>query len=444
MFIDQDIEMKRLFSGALFCLAALLPVLAEAGVRIEHWTAPSGARVYFVSSHALPILDVRVDFSAGAAFDPPGKSGVASFTSSLLDSGAKLGDNELNEEQIAEKLADIAAQLGASTDVDRAGISLRTLSAPKEREAALALMRAVLSAPTFPADILAREKVRAAAAIQEADTRPDSIAGKRFQQAIYPGHPYGVVPTVASVGAVTRDDVTTFWRDHFGARRAVVSIIGDVTRAEAELIAARLTDALPDAPAETPLPAVTAPARASIKVAHPAMQSHIHIGLPAIKRGDADFYPLLVGNYVLGGGGFVSRLMKEVREKRGYAYSVYSYFDPRRLEGPFEIGLQTKRVQAGDAIKVVEATLEAFLKDGPNPQELKAARQNLVDGLALKLDSNAKILGYLAVIGFYGLPLTYLDDYPRKIEAVTAQQVREAFARHVKPENMVTVIVAAD
>lgn len=436
--------MKKLFSGALFCLAALLPLLAEAGVRIEHWMAPSGARVYFVSSHALPILDVRVDFSAGAAFDPPGKSGVASLTSSLLDSGAKLGESELNEEQIAEKLADIAAQLGASTDVDRAGISLRTLSAPKEREAALALMRAVLSAPTFPADILAREKVRAAAAIQEADTRPDSIAGKRFQQAIYPGHPYGVVPTVASVGAVTRDDVTTFWRDHFGARRAVVSIIGDVTRAEAEAIAARLTDALPDAPAETPLPAVTAPARATIKVAHPAMQSHIHIGLPAIKRGDADFYPLLVGNYVLGGGGFVSRLMKEVREKRGYAYSVYSYFDPHKLEGPFEIGLQTKRAQAADAIKVVGTTLDAFLKDGPTPQEMKAARQNLVDGLALKLDSNAKILGYLAVIGFYGLPLTYLDDYPRKVEAVTAQQVREAFARHVKPESMVTLIVAAD
>ena len=436
--------MNRIFARVLLGLVTLLPLLAQAGVNIEHWTAPSGARVYFVASHALPILDVRVDFSAGTAYDPAGKSGVASLTNSLLDSGAKFGDAELNEEQIAEKLADIAANLSASTDADRAGISLRTLSAQKERAAALALMRAVLSAPTFPPDALAREKVRAAAAIQEADTRPDAIVGKRFQQAIYPGHPYGVVPTVASVGAITRDDVTTYWRSHFGARRAVVSIIGDITRAEAEAIAARLTEALPDAPGAAALPAVTQPGRAEIKVAHPAMQSHIHIGLPAIKRGDADFFPLLVGNYVLGGGGFVSRLMKEVREKRGYAYSVYSYFDPHKLEGPFEIGLQTKRAQAGDAIKVVDTTLGAFLKDGPTPQELKAAKQNLVDGLALKLDSNAKILGYLSVIGFYGLPLNYLDDYPQKVEAVTAQQVREAFARHVKPEHLVTVVVAAD
>ncbi len=448
--LHGNVSMNRIFSiftiftTLLLSLFALLPMQAQAGVNIEHWTAPSGARVYFVSSHALPILDVRIDFSAGTAYDPPGKSGVASLTNSLLDSGAKLGDVVLNEEQIAEKLADIAANLGMSTDADRAGVGLRTLVAPKEREAALALMRAVLSAPTFPDEVLAREKVRSAAAIQEAETRPDSIAARRFQQAIYPNHPYGVVPTVASIGAITRDDVTTYWRTHFGAHRAVVSIIGDVTRAEAELIAARLTDALPDAPDAVMLPVVTSPARIELRLPHPAMQSHIYIGLPAIKRGDADLFPLLVGNYVLGGGGFVSRLMKEVREKRGYAYSVYSYFDPRKLEGPFAIGLQTKRAQAADAIKVVEATLDGFLKNGPTPQELKAAQQNLVDGLALKLDSNAKILGYLAVIGFYGLPLDYLDNYAHKVEAVTAQQVREAFARHVKPEHMVTVVVAAD
>ena len=228
----------------------------------------------------------------------------------------------------------------------------------------------------------------------------------------------------------------------------MVSIIGDITRAEAEALAAQLTDALPgpatEASAETQLPAVTLPKRETIQLPHPAAQSHIHIGLPALKRGDADYFPLLVGNYVLGGGGFVSRLMKEVREKRGYAYSVYSVFDPRKLEGPFEIGLQTKRAQAGDAIKVVETTVAEFLKTGPSPTELRAAKQNLIDGLALRLDSNAKILGYLSLIGFYGLPLTYLDDFPRNVEAVTAQQVREAFARHVQREHVVTVVVAAD
>jgi zinc protease len=181
-----------------------------------------------------------------------------------------------------------------------------------------------------------------------------------------------------------------------------------------------------------------------IRIAHPAAQSHIYVGMPGVRRGDADFFPLLVGNYSLGGGGFVSRLMNEVREKRGYAYSVYSYFMPRKLEGPFQIGLQTKREQSAAALKVVNDTLSGFLKSGPTPAELKAAKQNLVDGLALRLDSNAKLLGYLSVIGFYGLPLDYLDTFAARVNAVTAEQVKAAFARHVKPEHLVTVIVAGD
>jgi len=189
---------------------------------------------------------------------------------------------------------------------------------------------------------------------------------------------------------------------------------------------------------------VKKPQREMIKVPHPAAQSHVHVGLPAISRSDPDYFPLLVGNYTLGGGGFVSRLMKEVREKRGYAYSVHSYFAPRKLEGPFEIGLQTKREQVGDALKVVDQVLTEYIAKGPTPQELAAAKKNMVDGLALRMDSNAKLLGYLSAIGFYGLPLTYLDDFPAKVKAVTVEQVKAAFARHVKAENLVTVVVAAD
>ncbi|HNQ58779.1 MAG TPA: insulinase family protein, partial [Candidatus Desulfobacillus denitrificans] len=160
--------------------------------------------------------------------------------------------------------------------------------------------------------------------------------------------------------------------------------------------------------------------------------------------GDPDYIPLLVGNYVLGGGGFVSRLMKEVREKRGYAYSVYSYFQPQRQPGPFEVGLQTKRDQAGAALKVVEEVLAGFLEGGPSGEELKAAQRNLVDGFPLRIDSNRKLLEYLSVIGFYGLPLTYLDDFPRKVQAVTAADIRAAFARHVRPAHFVTVIVGGE
>ena len=425
----------------IFILMSMLtPALALAGVKIEHWTAPTGAKVYFIETHVLPILDVQIDFSAGGVFVPADKSGLAGLTRSLLDAGA----GDMDEERISARVVDLGARMGGGADSDRASVSLRTLSSKTEREAALDLMRTVLSAPTFPQSVLDREKARTIAGIRESETRPDAIAGKRFAAAIYPGHPYGVSSSVESVGAITRDDLVAFHRRHYGAKGAVVSIIGDVSRTEAEAIARSLTEALSPGGAELVPPPVRKPSREMIKVPHPAAQSHVHVGLPAISRSDPDYFPLLVGNYSLGGGGFVSRLMKEVREKRGYAYSVHSYFAPRKLEGPFEIGLQTRRDQVGDALKVVEQVLTDYIARGPTPQELAAAKKNMVDGLALRMDSNAKLLGYLSVIGFYGLPLTYLDDFPGKIKAVTAEQVKAAFARHVKAENLVTVVVATD
>ena len=427
----------------LFVALCLFAVSARAGFNIEHWTTSSGARVYFVASRALPMLDVRIDFAAGSAYLPAEEAqfaGLAGMTSELMETGVA----GLDEEKIAARLADIGARLSASSGLDRASLSLRTLSSPAERDAALDLMHAVLATPTFPGEALEREKARNISAIQEAETRPDSIAAKRFSAAIYPGHPYGVSATVGSIGRITREDLIAFWRGHYGARRAVVTIVGDASRAEAEKIASRLTEALPDAPSELKLPAVTLPERQTLRIPHPAAQSHIYIGLPLIRRGDADFFPLLLGNYVLGGGGFVSRLMQEVREKRGYAYSVYSTFSPLKREGPFQIGLQTKRAQAGEALKVVDTTLTKFLKEGPSESELRDAKRHLIDSQALSLDSNAKILATVSIIGFYGLPLDWIAAFPGRIKAVTAAQVREAFARRVKPEHLVTVIVAGD
>jgi len=424
----------------VFLLSLFMSTLAMAGVRIQHWTAPSGAKVYFVETRAVPILDVQIDFAGGGVFVPAAKSGLAGLTRSMLEAGAA----DLDEEKIAGRLVDIGAHLGGGVDSDRASVSLRTLSEKLERDAAIDLMRTVLSTPTFPQAVLDREKGRSIASIREAETRPDAIAAKRFAAAIYPGHPYGRSPTAETVGAITRDDVVEFYRRYYGAQGAVVSIIGDVSRAEAEAIAQRLTDALPPGGGNLVPPEVTKPARATIRIDHPAAQSHVHVGLPAIRRTDPDYFPLLVGNYTLGGGGFVSRLMNEVREKRGYAYSVYSYFAPRKLEGPFEIGLQTKREQVGDALKVVDEVLAGYIAGGPTAKELAAAKKNLVDGFALRMDSNAKLLGYLSTIGFYGLPLTYLDDFPARVKAVTTEQVKAAFARHVKAESLVTVVVAAD
>jgi zinc protease len=180
------------------------------------------------------------------------------------------------------------------------------------------------------------------------------------------------------------------------------------------------------------------------RIAHPASQSHILVGAPAITRGDPDFFALTVGNYVLGGGGFVSRLTREVREKRGLAYSVYSYFSPMAQPGPFQIGLQTQKAQTNEALKVVRDNLAAYLRDGPTPAELKAAKDNLVGGFALRIDNNRKILDNIAVIGYYNLPLDYLDTWTANVARVTAADIKAAFNRKVAIDKLVTVVVGAE
>lgn len=429
--------MKRLLTVA-FALFFAQSVVA--GVKIEHWVSPSGARVYFVESRGLPILDVQVDFAAGSMFDPDGKSGLAALTRGALDLGAGPRD----ETAIAEQLADIGANLGGGADTDRASIALRTLSAKDKREPALDILRSVLQAPRFDATIFEREKARTIAGLKEAMTRPDSIGGKAFWAAMYPNHPYGRQATPESVAALTRDDLAAFHARYYNAANASITLVGDLSRQDAEKIAESIAAGLPKgSPATLPAAPVLA-AGNTVALAHPATQAHIYIGLPAIERGNPDFFPLLVGNYSLGGGGFVSRLMKEVRDKRGYAYSVYSYFAPMRQTGPFQIGLQTKRSQAKDAIKVAREVLDGFLKDGPTADELAAAKANLTGSFPLRLDSNKKLLDNAAVIGFYGLPLDYLDHYQARVQAVTAAEIKAAFARQVRQENLMTVTVAAD
>ena len=413
---------------------------ARASLAIQTWTTPGGTKVFFVESRALPIVDVQVDFRAAGAEAPAGKAGIAGLTRALMESGA----GSLDEDAIANRVADLGAQIGGGADMDRASLSLRTLSSPVERDGAVDLLATLIGQPVFPAAAVEREKARTIAGLKEADTQPDSILSRRFAAAVFPDHPYGRMPTVDSVASLTRDEIAAFHARYYTAARATVSIIGDVSRAEAETIASRLTAGLPAGEAPTEHINTTLPERQTIRVPHPSAQAHIAVGQPGIRRGDPDFFPLLVGNYILGGGGFVSRLTGEVREKRGYAYSVYSYFMPQRDVGPFQIGLQTKGSQSEDALRVVGTTLDTFLAKGPTDAELQAAKDNLINGFALRLDSNRKMLEQVAVIGSFGLPLDYLDTWRDKVRAVTVAQIRDAFKRHVSPDHLVTVVVGGD
>lgn len=436
------------FASAMpqFVLGLLLLGLSSssmAGVKIQQWQTAQGAQVLFVENHDLPILDVSTSFYAGSARDHADKAGVAALTRYLMT----LGAGGLSDEQIANQMADIGANLGGSVNADQASFTLRTLSNKRERELALQIYGKILQQPDFPEAVLKREKARVIAGIEESLTQPESIANKNFFNALYGNHPYGKDEDgdIAAVNSIQSADLRAFYQQHYGAKSAVIAMIGDISRAEAEAIADALAQGLPQTAAPAPLPPVSYPTAAVEKrIPHPATQAHILLGYPGIKRGDEDYFALYVGNYILGGGGFVSRLTEEVREKRGLVYSVYSYFMPLAELGPFQVGLQTKKEQSEQALQLVRSTLQTFIQQGPNEAELKAAKQNIIGGFPLRLDSNNKILEYLALIGFYHLPLDYLDNFSQRVNQVTTAQIKQAFQRRINPDNMVTVVVGAE
>lgn len=424
----------------IFLISSLLAFNSHAAVKIEHWQTSAGSDVYFVENHDLPILDLNVGFPAGSARDTEQTSGVAGVTSHLMGLGAA----GMGEEEITNAFADIGAEIGGELDADRAAFSLRTLTS--EQDKALETFNKILHQPDFPQAVLEREKTRIVAGLQEAATQPESISNKAFMQALYGEHPYSLQESgeVETINVIKREDLLAFYQKYYTAKSAVIALIGDLTKAQAREVAEKVSAGLPQTPAVDKLPAVSLPQAASEqRISHPASQAHILLGYPGVKRGDADYFALYVGNYILGGGGFVSRLTEEVREKRGLVYSVYSYFIPMAEQGPFQVGLQTKKEQADEALKVVDETLAKFMQNRVTDRELKAAKSNITGGFPLRLDSNREILGYLAMIGFYKLPLTYLDDFNKEVNKVTTKQIKDAFNRRLKLDHFVSVIVGA-
>lgn len=430
--------MIRTLCGLALCLFTLA---AQAIPAIQRWETASGARVQLVETHNLPMLDVQVDFAAGTARDPAGKPGTAAMTHALLDAGTGSGRRQLDENALADRFADLGARFGGSIDDDGASLALRVLSNASERDAALALMRDILARPNFPQRVLNRERERLLAALREARTRPGPVLSERLVRAVFGEHPYGRIADEAALRRISRVDLLDFHRRHYTARNALITLVGDLSRAEAERIADALVADLPAGTAARELPETTPPAAQTLRLPFNSSQAHIAIGTNSPARNDPDLLALAVGNYTLGGGGFNSRLMKELRDARGLTYGVSSGFGPMASGGMFGIRFETRADQAEQAATLAREVLLRFLRDGPTEAELEAAKASLVNSFVLGLDSNAKLLAQVSDIGFYRRPPDVLDTYPERVKAITLEQVRAAFARHIRPEALVTVIV---
>ncbi|HEY3048055.1 MAG TPA: pitrilysin family protein [Polaromonas sp.] len=440
---------RKYWAAGLICLFS--SSVALAAIPVQHWTQASGAQVYLVESPAIAMVDVQIDFDAGSRRDPPSQAGLASMMGSMLNKGvlAKGDAPALDENALSEAWADLGAQFSAGASADRMGFSLRSLTEPALLDKAVALAAREMAEPAFPEAVWQRERQRAQASLKESYTRPGNVAGRAYAQAVYGTHPYGYQVTEASLERISVADMRALHAAGVVACRARISMVGAVTRAQADAMAAQLLSRLPQVPCAglPPLPVVAevAPlAEAQEKrIAFDSAQAQVLIGQPGYKRADPDYFALTVGNYILGGGGFVSRLSSEVREKRGLTYGVSSYFSPGLHAGSFTVGLQTRPDQAAQAVEIVRQVLKDFVANGPTEAELKAAKDNLIGGFALRIDSNRKLLDNIAGIAWNQLPLDYLDSWTQQVGKVTVADIKSAFARKLQPEKMVTVILGA-
>lgn len=432
----NTIKSIRFVGVTLLCFTSLL---AQATPKIQHWVTSNGARVYFVPAPELPMIDLQVVFDAGAAKDGD-MPGLALLTNGMLAEGAA----KLNSDQIAEKFASLGARFGNSAHRDMAEVSVRSLTDKAKLDAALDLFAKILSHPDFPAKVLERERKRLLISLEQRKQSPDQLGDLAFYKALYPDHPYATDPSgeVDSVKAIQVRDLISFYDQYYVAKNAIVAIVGAVDRAAAEKIAEQVVGKLKPGEAAALVPKVADISKAKTEhIDYPSAQTHVIVGQPGMKRGDKDYFSLYVGNHILGGSGLVSRLAEEVREKRGLSYSTYSYLYPMRSRGPYIFGLQTRNESAEEALKVLRQEIEKFVETGPSKEELIAAKKNITGGFPLRIASNKNIIAYIAMIGFYNLPLDYLDKFTSNVEAVTVASIKDAFKRRVNPEKMVTILV---
>ncbi|BBN57992.1 peptidase M16 [Pseudomonas chlororaphis subsp. aurantiaca] len=403
---------------------------------IKTWSTAEGAKVLFVEAHELPMFDMRLTFAAGSSQDGDAP-GLAMLTNAMLNEGVAGKDVGA----IAEGFEGLGADFGNGAYKDMAIASLRSLSAPDKRAPALQLFADVVGKPTFPADSLARIKNQMLAGFEYQKQNPGKLASLELMNRLYGSHPYAHSSdgTAQSVPPISLAQLRAFHAKAYAAGNVVIALVGDLSRSDAEAIAAQISSALPKGPALAKIPQPTEPQASIGHIEYPSSQTSLLLAQLGIDRDDPDYAALSLGNQILGGGGFGTRLMSEVREKRGLTYGVYSGFSPMQARGPFMINLQTRAEMSEGTLKLVQDVLADYLKTGPTQKELDDAKRELAGSFPLSTASNADIVGQLGAIGFYNLPLSYLEDFMQQSQSLTVEQVRDVLNKHLSADKMVIV-----
>jgi len=427
---------------ALPLVTLLLTVLgATAGATplAHREVLPNGIRLLVAPRPAIPVVVLRVYLRAGSAFDPPDAPGLSNLTAELLTRGtAKRSGPELDR-----AIEFVGGGLEADAGRDGTTVSLAVLK--KDLDLGLDLLAEVLLTPTFPEDELRRKVAEIEAALQRSEENPEVVAGRALARLIYPGHPYAhpVAGTIESVRKLNRDQVVRFHREHYRPDGAAIAVVGEVTADEIrQALSRRLAGwtppkealaVIPPAPASTPAATETI-TRADLT------QATVYLGRPGIRQDHPDYFPLVVANYVLGGGS-ASRLYTHVREERGLAYSVYSSLSPGRYGASYVVSLQTRVDAVGEAVRLVKEEMARMGQAPVEERELQLAKSYLIGSFPLRLDTSRKVADLLIGIEEYGLGLDYPDRFKAEIAKVEAADVRRVAARYMDPATFSSVTV---
>jgi zinc protease len=427
--------------GAAFVVAVVVPFAAVPTVEateITRVTSPGGIEAWLVQEPSIPMLALEMVFRGGAALDPEGKEGLAYMLSGLLDEGA----GELDSLAFQRRLEELAIGLSFDADRDIFQASLKTLT--KNRDEAFRLLGLALSAPRFDEEPVERIRRQIRTGLIRDSEDPDRIANRTWIEAAFPDHPYGrpVRGTLETIDAVGADDLRAFVAERFARDNLIIGAVGDITPGElGRLLDRTLAGIAAEAkPYEVPEVAPR-PGRGTTVVRKSIPQSVVVFGRAGVKRDDPDYYAAYVTNYILGGGGFNSRLMEEVREKRGLAYSVYSYLYPLDHAALLLGGVATANGRVADSVRIIREELARMADEGVAADELAEAKTYLNGSFPLRLSSNSRIADMLVAIQVNDLGIDYIDRRPDLINAVTMADVRRVAARLMRTDDLITVVV---
>ncbi len=413
-------------------------VASEHGIfDIHHWQE-NGAQVAFVPLPELPIVDITILFPAGSAFDNE-QHGLAFLTAQMIGEDTDTQDAQ----NIHEAFENVGSKFSTEVTRDYSAVYLRTLSDHSSLTPSIDMLKQLLETTTFKEATFQREKNRLLAAIQLRDQSPGNLAQIDFYEAAYGEHPYAhpIMGTQDTIQALTTQDLDKFFSSYYARNYAVIAISGDISLRQAQNIANDLLEGLPLGIASTQIPLVPTPQAKKDHVTFPSTQTHILLGMPAMAKGNPDFFAFSVGNHILGVSPLVSRLFSVVREQEGLAYNIASYLVTLKQPGPFVVNLQTRGNEAKKALDLAQKTLEQYIQQGPTEDEIKNAKANINGSFALGIGSNEAIVNLVAMMAFYGLPWDYYQTYRDNINAVTKEDIQRVLREYLPLSEFVQVSV---